>query len=455
MAREECMAAALPQTAATILQEPRTHAVQTSPKAKPSPACRPQHSRLSVASAVRRQPVQQTRSLAHVSPLGAMDSQWRRGLAEDTKSVAHEQLCSKLAASRTSLSTLHPIASTPKVGRLRAATSMPTIDPHRPRLSLLRRDDHGSVRLDETTRLKLAEAEQRANAYIATRRLDAAMPFNEQAATGSAQSLVSGWNAEELRSIWQIPTRAKLFVPDLAALPSEPSLAPLSHADAIDSLQKCRVCDGLATEELEQLLEIGHRKILPRYAVVMREAATGSHFFIVMNGRLQISASRIESQHQGNSLQESNEHLQTAPTDGTIEPGDTFGEVSALTAVVRDRNVVTLDPTELLILSLDHRQGLPPALAQKLRNSLMASYVSAALHHVNFFSALPNLTKRQLSTLFELRFLPKGTTVFRQGDLGTEMYILLFGRLQVWRTKKRNQPKTMLAEYTGLSTYPW
>ena len=300
----------------------------------------------------------------------------------------------------------------------------------------------------------LAAAEERLNAYIAKQMPSAEAP--------KAATVSEGMDVELLREMLGSTDTVVPLSPAPTAVPQELLSLPLSEAGAIDVLRKSQPCAKLSREEVAQVLRAGFRRLLPRYADVMREGLHGTSAFIVLRGKLQMSISRVERQFYQNKPpynDGSDVPLPTGLGDQMLGPAATFGMLSALVPVSRERNVVTVEPTELFIVSVaDVERALRlrgPKSAAAFRSGLEAAFAEGALRNVNFFSTLPPLTIRQLSPLFSLRFHAKGDTLFRQGELGHEMFVILWGDLQVWRQKKRHSPRTMLAEYTGTSTYPW
>ena len=93
--------------------------------------------------------------------------------------------------------------------------------------------------------------------------------------------------------------------------------------------------------------------------------------------------------------------------------------------------------------------------AESLRRAASESFVAKSFQCVPFFTTLPELTQRQVAGLFQIVPYSRDDYVCRQGDPGDTMYIVLYGRAEVWRRKRRGQPKEFVAAYMGTSDHPW
>jgi len=193
--------------------------------------------------------------------------------------------------------------------------------------------------------------------------------------------------------------------------------------------------------------------------VAMREGSAANGLFIVLQGKLHVQPSRIEIQ----SLQRLRSHDETASEQkmqeklGTeIGPSMVFGETSLLLGLPRMRTAITLESTELLLVTdAQLKQAVGSKPAEDVRQQLKSQFSAMALQHVPFFMSLPELTRRQISRLLGIEYYPKGDTICKQGDPGDPMFIVLFGNVEVWRQKKARAPREKIAAYTGMSDYPW
>jgi len=332
----------------------------------------------------------------------------------------------------------------------------------------------GSRRSDVVTPRTLAAAEIRLTAYLVQRNGQSATVSApqrgrrssttitaelERADSSPAQEASATATAEMpgLRDLWEVKTSPLPIAP--APTVADEKLDPLSDEDAIEVLRQSSACASLETPDLQTLLLAGTRRLFPRYSVPMREGAMANGVFIVLQGKLHVQPSRIEIQayqrlHQHGDGASDPEEQNTI--SGTIaEPSMFFGEENVLLTLPRLRTAIALEDTELLVVSDAQLAQLGPTVAEDVRHCLRSSFSASALKCVPFFQSLPELTRRQISTLLSLEAFKKGDTIFRQGDPGDPMYIVLYGSVDVWRTKKRGAAPEKIASYTGLSDFPW
>ena len=315
----------------------------------------------------------------------------------------------------------------------------------------------------------LAEKEQCMNAYLSLPKgyetklsdLEYRTRISAYHSAGSgdneAGSTADVLTEEALRGILDTPVKPMPFKPLPTAVPQQ-LLEPLSETEAVNVLQKSRYCTGMGYGQLIRFLRAGTRKLLPRYAVAMREGSLGNAVYIILRGRVQAGESRIEMQHRENQQLGLEGLPQQMDTDSLLfGPGEAFGILEALLPVVHERNVVSLESTELLAVSLEQvRHALGITHTNAFATALKSAFIEAALPHVNFFATLPSLTRRQVASLFNLRFYRKGEHIFLQGDEGREMFVILWGNVSILRQQRRREAeKVCLGKYSGSSTYPW
>ena len=104
----------------------------------------------------------------------------------------------------------------------------------------------------------------------------------------------------------------------------------------------------------------------------------------------------------------------------------------------RERTALTITPCEVLEIGptqLARLQKLSPRAAAQILLGFRSHFVYKALKTTPFFSTLPDLTHREAAPLFDVRLLPPTTPtrppLFRQGEPGHEMYIMLWGHVQI------------------------
>ena len=331
---------------------------------------------------------------------------------------------------------------------------------------------------DVLTPRTLAAAEIRLNAYLESReetegdpdgratsgsaskahdskRSDAAAVGKDGAAASDAQEESLPLENPALREFWEISAAPLPFAPTPTAI--DEKLQPLDAASAVEVLRNTSACASLEDQDLHRILSIGARRFFPRYSVAMREGAVARGVMIILQGKIQLQPSILERQalKRGRASESGAGEQKALENMGIIGPSQFCGELSLVLTIPRLQSAVFLEDTELLLIDAAQLKQLPLKPAEAFTNDLKASFVSKSLKMVPFFMTLPELTHRQIAGLFEVENFRKGEVICRQGDPGDRMYIVLFGHVEVWRQKKRGAPRDMIAEYTGLSPYPW
>ncbi len=102
--------------------------------------------------------------------------------------------------------------------------------------------------------------------------------------------------------------------------------------------QKIRIFDGLAPEEVEDLLGRTETVSFSKGTTIFREGAPGSYIFIVVDG---VAAIYVNDKHIAN-----------------CKEGEAFGEMSVLSGRPRSATATALSDVELLSLDEDEIQKL-------------------------------------------------------------------------------------------------
>lgn len=160
-------------------------------------------------------------------------------------------------------------------------------------------------------------------------------------------------------------------------------------------------------------------------ALVISEGDKGSSLFLVISGHLKVSIARPGGE----------------PTViAELGAGETIGEMAVLTGEQRAASVVAGEHCRLLELPRkafeETLAGHPSEVAKLLARVLETverRQISTALHRNPTFSSLPLEVLRDLADELQDQFLAGGETLFRQGDLGDALYLVVSGRLQILR----------------------
>jgi CRP-like cAMP-binding protein len=171
-----------------------------------------------------------------------------------------------------------------------------------------------------------------------------------------------------------------------------------------------------ALEELAELLEEGR---YPFGATMVTEGEAGDRLYLIAEGRAEVSTAG-----------------QGGPVPlATLGPGEFFGEIALLEpGGRRQATVTTVEP--LLVLSLDapdfHRVlDAHPEANTAFSEAVQPLLAAKFLKQASPFSTLAGERLRKLAARLELKTVPAGATIVRQGEYGEECYLLRSGRVEV------------------------
>ena len=441
-------------------------------------------SALTLTKEQRQQHGERLRSVVSSTPVGTHGSEWLCAISSAISPAMSARGSIGNAASTSAASTsMQTLVQVPlEASRLPAVASAPSLVPHTSKPAEQRRardskdslasshaNDHPapkrfgagqSENLFILTPRTLLNHEERLLAYLAAQDHDmsaskAHVPIPEGGVQASILSNAS------LREIWNVTaTTSHLEVsPRRTAIPQD-VLEPINEEDALTVLRDVPALSSFGDEDLLRLLRVGSRKILPKYAIPMRiGVVASSNFFIVLRGRYDIQPSILEIQAHARA------HSDAGASKGAkkgrsdlsrvVGPSAIFGELSLLHNVPCERTVMTLEAGEVLSVSSEALQRLGSPMARRVCRSLQTSFNANALRSVPFFNGLPAATHRQVADLLGIECFAAGDFICRQGDVGDKMYIVLWGAVEVWRSKRRGWDREMIAKYSGKSALPW
>ncbi len=117
-------------------------------------------------------------------------------------------------------------------------------------------------------------------------------------------------------------------------------------------LERVEIFRGLSAEELLHLLESAEKCTFGPGDTVVREGSTGAWLYVIIEGRVV-----VRKQAQG-----------LATDLATLEPGDSFGEMSLVDQQLRSASVIAESPCILLRLSENACWRQPTTSARIYRN---------------------------------------------------------------------------------------
>lgn len=143
-----------------------------------------------------------------------------------------------------------------------------------------------------------------------------------------------------------------------------------NHEDVLSLLAGCRLFTDLRKQQLQSVLQIGHRELFKQGDVVVKQGSADQSLFVILKGRARISLTT-----------QSEEEVVLAD----IGVGETFGEASLLMDASQPPTVTALEPMEVLSFpfeSLIALMATDSGLAAKLWHRL-AELLSDRLHNSN------------------------------------------------------------------------
>jgi len=161
-------------------------------------------------------------------------------------------------------------------------------------------------------------------------------------------------------------------------------------------------------------------QLLPSGGVLFREGDPSDAMYVVLRGELQ--ASILNPQHGELII-------------GCVGPGEPVGEMQILSQGTRTATVRATTDTELARVprlaverlardAPDALQQLAEAIRRRLRRNQLAAILPA------LFGVLDETMLREIEASVTWEALPRGATLFEQGQAGDRAYILVSGRLQ-------------------------
>ncbi len=197
---------------------------------------------------------------------------------------------------------------------------------------------------------------------------------------------------------------------------------PAPSQDVITLLSSLELFDELPESITREIAGILEEQVIPEGAVLIQPQGTDDSLYVVISGRLKVSI----------------------PLGGHEEvlaecgPREIVGETAFLTGYRRSATVSALEATRVLRLSRLSYEEIerthPDAAARMSRilaRRLRRSQLGIALHRSRLFGALDGPVLRDVEADLELVTLRGGEMLFREGDPGDALYLVINGRLRV------------------------
>lgn len=187
-----------------------------------------------------------------------------------------------------------------------------------------------------------------------------------------------------------------------------------------------RTCNETLLHEVEtELTDV----FLNKDAILFREGDPGNALYIVINGKLGI----YTTDHNGHKIL-----IDEKPA------GSCVGEIAMLTGQLRTASVYAMEDTNLLALSKEgftylgrRHPGLIAVVSSAIVPNLQMGYLARILG--DLFGEIDFSELQELQSEMEWLTLEKSDVLFRQGDVGDGMYIVVTGRLQIFINDDKGQ----------------
>jgi lysophospholipid hydrolase len=209
-----------------------------------------------------------------------------------------------------------------------------------------------------------------------------------------------------------------------------------------DFLDSVSLFQGLGLEFVSALAKAVEPVHFPAHQVCLREGDRSDYLFVVLSGAVRV-------------LPRGTEASKNATVD--LGSGACIGEVGFLTCDKRSATVSTLDETCLLKLSRQAFDGLtqqfPHETAEVTNRIVLGArkiHLSSALRRSELFGSVDPQVLKDLEAELELVNLASSETLFRRGEPGDAMYLIIAGRLRVAlpqnENSEGNEKEKILAE---------
>jgi len=199
----------------------------------------------------------------------------------------------------------------------------------------------------------------------------------------------------------------------------------LSHVATL--LSATPAFSQLSAETCARIAQLTRERSLAPGEYLAHESAPGDNLYLVVTGSL------IETRH-------------SATTSETLTPGQITGEISLLAGHPRQATLQAAEPTIVRALASSDFDQLctehPTEMASTIAWAaarLDAAQIASAIEASLLFRNLTQSARQNLAAAFVSLEITAGQTLFREGDPGNTLYLILSGRMRLER-KTSTQP---------------
>lgn len=217
-----------------------------------------------------------------------------------------------------------------------------------------------------------------------------------------------------------------------------------------------RIYEGLSSSEMKHLNKAGIQEWFVKDAPIFRKGQAGKEMFIIVDGAVRIVDDTV-----------------TPPKEiAMLHEGELFGELSLTaketkrstreTSLQRSASAIAAKDTTMFVVEeeafrnlLDQEPDLASKLlmnlfyitGERLREAIRGKLIAEGTPTPKLIKGLKDEEKRKLLKYSEVVRLPKGQPLFREGEVGAEMYYVLSGIVELWKKERgQNRRLTVMGE---------
>jgi len=224
------------------------------------------------------------------------------------------------------------------------------------------------------------------------------------------------------QSVLSVPTRKRKKHDSVVnsfqmnnASPNAPVPCMVKPAKVLKMLSSIPWFKSLSSRTLHKMLTTGSLVFFPRGSLIVRESSYGSCFYVLLDGLVGVSSvsKRIDVR------------MDTA--------GAFFGEAALApdVHVRREASVAALEDVWCFRLTADHMQEMQVDL-----EPLRKVYMAKVLSRVHWFDMLTATKLHEVGQLMEMKTVPANRSIFEEGDVADRMYIVVSGRVSIFKRKQ-------------------
>jgi NTE family protein/lysophospholipid hydrolase len=199
------------------------------------------------------------------------------------------------------------------------------------------------------------------------------------------------------------------------------AIATLLRATPAFAQLPAEICSRIAQRMQQRTLAAGE--------VLAEEGEPGEDLFLILTGNLALSRQAAISTFDGPVVEL-----------GSVGPGSIVGESSLLTGHPSAATITATEPTSAASLSAadfdwlcaEYPEQMAPTLAWMVER-LDAHSIAAAIEQSSQLSGLTPAARQDLARALTRIDLPAGQTLFREGQPGNAIYLILSGRIRLIR----------------------